>query len=91
MDKLIIDDKDYGNDYAAYCKAYNNKLRDMFMEDLEMKQLNEIPTRQPKRPKIKRYRINDFGTDWSLIFAYVLTFLLGTMLFIGGFIALILT
>lgn len=52
------------------------------IENLEQQEMN--------RAKI-RYYSNNFGTNWSLILAYVLTFLFTTMLFIGGFIALLLT
>jgi len=89
-DKLIIDGKDYGNDYTAYCRAYNNRLREMF----EMKDLNEIPTRQKRRPQIRRYRTYDFTSRSERIhkiLAYVCVYLGGTMLFVGGFIALLLT
>ena len=47
-----------------------------------MKQLNEIPRRQKRRPQIKRYRTYDFGTPWHTIFTYVVTYLLGVILFI---------
>ena len=50
MDKLIIDGKDYGNDYTAYCRAYNNRLREMFIEDNLMK-IKDIPIKQKKRPQ----------------------------------------
>ena len=56
MDKLIIDGKDYGEDYISYNRDYNNKV----WEQLRMKNLNEIPQEQIKRPKIKRYKTNDF-------------------------------
>jgi len=59
-----------------------------------MKQLNEIPRRQKRRPQIKRYRVYDFNSTSEkihTILAYVLTYLLGVMLFVGGFIALLLT
>ena len=52
------------------------------IENLERQEMN--------RAKIRFYS-NNFGTNWSLILAYVLTFLFTTMLFIGGFIALLLT
>ena len=64
MEKLIIDGKDYGNDYTAYCRAYNNRLREMFI----MKQLHEIPIRQPKRPKIKRHVVTDFKSHQRYLF-----------------------
>ena len=52
------------------------------IENLERQEMN--------RAKI-RYHSNNFGRNWSLILAYVLSFLCATMLFIGGFIALLLT
>ena len=91
MAKLILDGKDYGDDYIAYNRDYNNKV----WEQLRMKQLKDIPTRQRKRrAKITRYKTNDFSTTSEkihTILAYVLTYLLGVMLFVGGFIALLLT
>ena len=88
--KLIIDGKDYGNDYTAYCRAYNNRLRNMFI----MKQLNEIPIRQKRRPQIRRnsHMISISKSEKiHTILAYVCAYLFGTMLFVGGFIALLLT
>tara|TARA_R100000781_G_C4010363_1_gene103453 strand:- start:65 stop:346 length:282 start_codon:yes stop_codon:yes gene_type:complete len=88
-DKLIIDGKDYGNDYTAYCRAYNNRLRDMFI----MKQLHEIPIRQPKRrPQIKRYRTINYCSNSERIhkiLAYVFAYLVGFILFLYAFISLI--
>ena len=55
------------------------------------KDLHEIPIRQKRRPQVKRYRTYDFGTPWHTIFTYVITYLLGAILFIGAFIALLLT
>ena len=53
------------------------------IENLERQEMN--------RAKI-RYHSNNFDNrNWSLILAYVLSFLCATMLFIGGFIALLLT
>ena len=53
------------------------------IENLEQQEMN--------RAKI-RYHSNNFDNrNWSLILAYVLSFLFTTMLFIGGFIALLLT
>ena len=53
------------------------------IENLERQEMN--------RAKI-RYHSNNFDNrNWSLILAYVLSFLFTTMLFIGGFIALLLT
>jgi len=89
MEKLIIDGKDYGNDYTAYCRAYNNRLREMFI----MKQLHEIPKRQPRRPKIKRYRTINYCTSrsarWHKILSYVCIYLGGVALFVYGYISLI--
>tara|TARA_R110000796_G_scaffold204061_1_gene320252 strand:+ start:831 stop:1121 length:291 start_codon:yes stop_codon:yes gene_type:complete len=62
--KLILDGKDYGKDDAAYCRAYNNKV----IEELRMKHLNEIPIRQPKRPKIKRHVVTDFKSHQRYLF-----------------------
>mgnify|MGYP001456715134 FL=1 len=87
-DKLIIDGKDYGNDYIAYNRHYNNNV----MEYLRMKQLNEIPIRQRKRRPIKRYRTNDFSTKSErihTILAYVFAYLFGFILFLYAFISLI--
>jgi len=38
MAKLILDGKDYGDDYIAYNRDYNNKV----WEQLRMKQLKDI-------------------------------------------------
>jgi len=54
-----------------------------------MKQLKDIPTRQSKRPKIKRYKVYDFRTPWHTIFAYVFAYLGGVILFLYAFISLI--
>jgi len=59
-----------------------------------MKQLNEIPRRQKRRPQIKRYRVYDFNSTSEkihTILAYVLTYLLGAILFASMFLALWLT
>ena len=40
--KLIIDGKDYGNDHNAYNRAYNNKLRDMFIYDNEQENRSRL-------------------------------------------------
>ena len=88
--KLIIDGKDYGNDYTAYCRAYNNRLREMF----RMTQLKDIPRLQSKRRVIRSHNTHDFTptkTNIHTILSYVLAYLLGTILFIYGFIALLLT
>ena len=93
MDKLIIDGKDYGNDYTAYCRAYNNRLREMFIEDNLMK-IKDIPIKQKKRPQIKRYRTYDFTSRSERIhkiLSYVCVYLGGVALFAYGFIALLLT
>jgi len=92
MTKLILDGKDYGDDYIAYNRAYNNKV----WEYLRMKQLHEIPTRQPRRrPRIKRYRTINYCTSrserWHTILTYVCTYLLGAILFASMFLALYLT
>ena len=53
------------------------------IENLERQEMN--------RAKI-RYHSNNFDNrNWSLILAYVLSFLCATMLFVVGFIALLLT
>ena len=64
MEKLILDGKDYGEDYISYNRDYNNKV----WEQLRMKQLNEIPIRQPKRPKIKRHVVTDFKSHQRYLF-----------------------
>ena len=91
MEKLILDGKDYGEDYISYNRDYNNKV----WEQLRMKQLHEIPKRQPRRPKIKRYRTINYCTSrsarWHKILSYVCIYLGGVALFVGGFIALLLT
>ena len=80
MSKLILDGKDYGKDDTAYCRAYNNKV----MEELRMKQLNEIPIRQRKRPKIKRYKVYDFkkGNPFNMSFVDVVLSTICFMLFL---------
>ena len=53
------------------------------IENLEQQEIN--------RAKI-RYHSNNFDNrNWSLILAYVLSFLCATMLFVVGFIALLIT
>ena len=89
MDKLILDGKDYGEDYISYNRDYNNKV----WEQLRMKQLHEIPKRQPRRSKIKRYRTINYCTSrsarWHKILSYVCVYLGGVALFVYGYISLI--
>ena len=79
MTRLILDGKDYGDDYIAYNRDYNNKV----WEQLRMKQLNEIPIRQRKRPKIKRYKVYDFkkGNPFNMSFVDVVLSTICLMLF----------
>jgi hypothetical protein len=89
MEKYILNGGEY-KDYRHYNHAYNNLIRSNMMASYK-KDLHEIPIRQKRRPQVKRYRTYDFGTPWHTIFAYVITYLLGAILFIGAFIALLLT
>ena len=89
MEKYILNGVEY-KDYRQYNHAYNNLIRSNMMASYK-KDLHEIPIRQKRRPQVKRYRTYDFGTSWHTIFAYVITYLLGAILFIGAFIALLLT
>ena len=79
-DKLIIDGKDYGNDYIAYNRHYNNNV----MEYLRMRQLKDIPQRENKRPKIKRYKVYDFknGNPFNMSFIDVVLSTICFMLFL---------
>ena len=92
MEKYILNGVEY-KDYRQYNHAYNNLIRSNMMASYK-KDLHEIPIRQKRRPQVyhlKRYRTYDFGTPWHTIFTYVITYLLGAILFIGAFIALLLT
>jgi len=89
MEKYILNGVEY-KDYRQYNHAYNNLIRSNMMASYK-KDLHEIPIRQKRRPQVKRYRTYDFGTPWHTILAYVLTYLLGAILFIGAFTALLLT
>jgi len=89
MEKYILNGIEY-KDYRQYNHAYNNLIRSNMMASYK-KDLHEIPIRQKRRPQVRRYRTYDFGTPWHTIFAYVITYLLGAILFIGAFIALLLT
>jgi len=89
MQKYILNGVEY-KDYRQYNHAYNNLIRSNMMASYK-KDLHEIPIRQKRRPQVKRYRTYDFGTPWHTTFAYVITYLLGAILFIGAFIALLLT
>jgi hypothetical protein len=89
MQKYILNGVEY-KDYRQYNHAYNNLIRSNMMASYK-KDLHEIPIRQKRRPQVKRYRTYDFGTPWHTIFTYVITYLLGAILFIGAFIALLFT
>jgi hypothetical protein len=89
MQKYILNGVEY-KDYRQYNHAYNNLIRSNMTASYK-KDLHEIPIRQKRRPQVRRYRTYDFGTPWHTIFAYVITYLLGAILFIGAFIALLLT
>jgi len=80
MQKYILNGVEY-KDYRQYNHAYNNLIRSNMMASYK-KDLHEIPIRQKRRPQIKRYRTYDFGTPWHTIFTYVVTYLLGVILFI---------
>lgn len=57
-----------------------------------MKQLKDIPIRQSKRPKIKRYRTINYCSNSERIhkiLAYVFAYLGGFILFLYAFISLI--
>jgi len=59
-----------------------------------MKQLKDIPIRQNKRPKIKRYRTINYCSNserMQTIFAYVFAYLGGVILFVMAFFFLIIT
>jgi len=62
------------------------KRRVILSRDIENLERQEI-----NRAKIRFYSNNFGNRNWSLILAYVLSFLCATMLFVGGFIALLLT
>ena len=65
--KLIIDGKDYGKDYTAYNRAYNNKLRDMFIYDNEQENRSRL---EYHTVDFKRHQKKIFWQD--LIFSSIL-------------------
>lgn len=83
MQKYILNGVEY-KDYRQYNHAYNNLIRSNMMASYK-KDLHEIPIRQKRRPQVKRYRTYDFSTTSEkihTILTYVLTYLLGVILFI---------
>ena len=92
MQKYILNGVEY-KDYRQYNHAYNNLIRSNMMASYK-KDLKDIPIRQKRiRPSV-RYRTYDFTSRSEkihTILTYVLTYLLGAILFIGAFIALLLT
>ena len=83
MQKYILNGIEYDN-YRQYNQAYNNLIRENMMASYK-KDLHEIPIRQKRRPQVKRYRTYDFSTTSEkihTILTYVLTYLLGVILFI---------
>ena len=85
MEKYILNGVEY-KDYRQYNHAYNNLIRSNMMASYK-KDLHEIPIRQKRRPQVRRYRTYDFTSRSERIHTY----LLGAILFIGAFIALLLT
>jgi hypothetical protein len=83
MQKYILNGVEY-KDYRQYNHAYNNLIRSNMMASYK-KDLKDIPIRQKRRPQVKRYRTYDFSTTSEkihTILTYVLTYLLGVILFI---------
>jgi len=70
--KLIIDGKDYGNDHNAYNRAYNNKLRDMFIYDNEQENRSRL---EYHSINFKRHQKKIFWQDLilsSILFAMII-------------------
>ena len=83
MQKYILNGVEY-KDYRQYNHAYNNLIRSNMMASYK-KDLKDIPVRQKRiRPSVRYRTINYCSSSerWHTILTYVLTYLLGVILFI---------
>tara|TARA_R100001224_G_C3948099_1_gene124711 strand:- start:19 stop:399 length:381 start_codon:yes stop_codon:yes gene_type:complete len=82
MKKYILNGIEYDN-HRQYQTAYNNLIRENIMRSYK-KDLKDIPIKQPKRPKIKRYKVYDFknGNPFNMSFIDVVLSTICFMLFL---------